>query len=269
MDGELVLVKLGGSVITDKSKPFSERRDVITRLASEMHSSRIKTGSRLVVGHGGGSYPHIPAQKYKTHLGLVDENSCLGAALVQDAASRLNRIVVDALLEVGEPAVSIQPSSTAVAKDSKIVSWDLSALKLMLEAGLVPVPYGDVAMDLSKGFSILSTEEVFRYLSVKSNPSRVIIGSDVDGVYDKDPRKSEGAKKIPLITPRNVAEVLPSLGGASTVDVTGGMRSKVLTLLELVREVDVECEVLNLLVPGNLEDALNGERGRGTIIRRK
>ena len=269
MDGGLVLVKLGGSVITDKAKPFSERRDVIARLAAEIHSSRIKTGSRLIVGHGGGSYPHVPAEKFRTHLGLVDENSRMGAALVQDAASRLNRIVVDALLKAGEPAVSVQPSSAAVAKDSKIVFWNLEALKLMLETGLVPVPYGDVGIDLSKGFCILSTEEVFRYLAVRLNPRRVIIGSDVDGVYDTDPRKKEGAKKIPLITLENAAEVLPSLGGATTVDVTGGMRSKILTLLELVREMDVECEVLNLLVPGNLEEALNGERGRGTLIRRK
>jgi len=269
MDGELVLVKLGGSVITDKAKPFSERRDIIARLATEIHSSRVKTGSKLIVGHGGGSYPHIPAEKYRTHLGLIDERSCMGAALVQDAASRLNRIVVDALLTAGEPAVSVQPSSGAVAKDSKIISWDVGALKLMLDSGLLPVPYGDVGMDLVKGFCILSTEEVFRYLSVELKPSRVIIGSDVDGVFNEDPRKNARAKKIPLITLENAAGVLPSLGGATTVDVTGGMRSKVLTLLELVKEVDVECEVLNLLVPGNLEDALNGEKGRGTLIRRR
>jgi len=269
MDGEIVLVKLGGSVITDKSRPFNERRDVIARLTEEMHSSRVRMGIRLIVGHGGGSYPHVPAKKYRTHLGLIDDDSLTGVALVQDAASRLNKIVVGSLLQAGEPAVSIQPSSAAVAKDSKIVSWDLSALKLMLEAGLVPVPYGDVGMDLAKGVCILSTEEIFRYLSVELKPSRVIVGSDVDGVYDEDPQKNARAKKIPLITLENAVEVLPSLGGANTVDVTGGMRSKVLTLLELVREVDVECEVLNLLVPGNLEDALNGERGRGTLIRRR
>jgi isopentenyl phosphate kinase len=268
MDRELVLVKLGGSVITDKTKPFSERRDVIARLAAEIHSSHVEMGIRLIIGHGGGSYPHVPAQKYLTHIGLTDENSRMGAALVQDAASRLNRIVVDALLKAGESAVSVQPSSSAVARDSKIVSWDLGALTYMLEVGLVPVPYGDVGMDLVKGFCILSTEEVFRYLSVKLKPSRVIIGSDVDGVYNEDPRKNERARKIPLITLENASKVLPSLGGATTVDVTGGMRSKVLTLLELVKEVDIECEILNLLIPGNLEDALNGERGRGTLIRR-
>jgi isopentenyl phosphate kinase len=124
-------------------------------------------------------------------------------------------------------------------------------------------------VDLDKGFCILSTEEIFRFLAVQLKPSRVIIGSDVDGVYDSDPHLNPKATKRSLITPNNVGLILKSLGAATTVDVTGGMRSKVLKLLELVQEVDdVECEVLNLLVPGNLEDALNGERGRGTIIRR-
>jgi isopentenyl phosphate kinase len=270
MVGELVFVKLGGSVITDKAKPFTERKDVISRLAKEIHSSRERTGCRLIVGHGGGSYPHVPAERYRTHLGIVGEESRMGSALVQDAASRLNRIVVKALLGAGEPAISVQPSSSALARDSRIIEWKLEVVKLMLSTGLLPVPYGDVGVDLDKGFCILSTEEILRFLAVQLKPSRVIIGSDVDGVYDSDPHLNPEARKMPLITPDSVGLAMKSLGAATTVDVTGGMRSKVLKLLELVQEVDdVECEVLNLLVPGNLEDALNGERGRGTAIRRR
>lgn len=269
MDGELVFIKLGGSVITEKAKPFTERHDVIVRLANEIHSSRTKTGIRLIVGNGGGSYPHIPAEKYQTHLGLNEANGRMGAALVQDAASQLNRIVVNALLESGEPAVSVQPSSAVVAQNSKISDWDLSALKLMLKANILPVTYGDLGMDLIKGVSILSTEEIFRYLSTKLSPSRVIIGTNVDGVYDGDPQKNTHARKIDLITPKNASEVLPFLGGANTVDVTGGMRSKVLTLIELVKDVDIECEVVNLMIPGALQEILNGERGKGTVIRRR
>ncbi len=269
MDGELVLIKLGGSAITEKTKPFTERHEVIVRLAKEIHSSRTKRGIRLIVGNGGGSYPHVPAEKYQTHRGLNEANSRMGAALVQNAASQLNRIVVNALLEAGEPAVSVQPSSAVVAKNSKIIDWDLSALKLMLKENILPVTYGDLGMDLIKGVCILSTEEIFRYLTTKLTPSRVIIGTNVDGVYDCDPQKNKHARKIELITPKNVYEVLPSLGGANTVDVTGGMRSKVLTLLDLVKDVDTECEIINLMIPGALQEVLNGERGRGTIIRRR
>ena len=265
---DLIFVKLGGSVITDKSTPYKEKRDVIARLAREIHHAHEQTGMRLLVGHGGGSYPHTPANRYKTHLGLVDEESRLGIALVQDAAARLNRIVVQHLIEEGEKAVSVQPSCAALSRNGRIVSWDLRAIRLMMNLDLTPVPYGDVSMDLAKGCSILSTEELLHYLGIKLKPERVLVGSDVDGIYDKDPKKSSVARKIPLVTVENMNSVLPSLGGANTVDVTGGMRSKVLSLLELTKVTGVECEVLDISKVGNLEDALNGKRGIGTIIRR-
>ena len=264
----LIFVKLGGSVITDKSRPFTEKGDVIARLASEIHSAHVHTGIRLLVGHGGGSYPHTPANQYKTYLGLVGEESRLGIALVQDAAARLNRIVIRALIDKGEKAVSIQPSCVALSRDGRIVSWNLRAIRLMLNLDLTPVPYGDVSMDLARGCSILSTEELFYYLGIKLKPKRVLVGSDVNGVYDKDPKKSSLARKIPLVTVENVNHVLPSLGGANNVDVTGGMRSKVRSLLELAKVTGVECEILDISKAGNLEDALNGKKGTGTIIRR-
>ncbi len=264
----LIFVKLGGSVITDKSTPFTERRDVIARLAREIHRAHEQTGKKLLVGHGGGSYPHTPANQYRTRLGLVGEESRLGIALVQDAAAKLNRIVVQHLIEEGEKAVSVQPSCSAISRDGRIVSWDLRAIRLMMNLNLTPVPYGDVSMDLVRGCSIISTEDLFYYLGIKLKPERVLVGSDVDGIYDRDPKKSSVARKIPLVTVENVNSVLPSLGGASTVDVTGGMRSKVLSLLELAKVTGVECEVLDISKAGNLEDALNGKKGIGTIIRR-
>jgi len=164
--------------------------------------------------------------------------------------------------------VSIQASTSAVAKNSKILRWDLEAVRLMLESDLLPVPYGDLGLDTAKGVCILSTEEIFRFMATQLKPKRVIIGTNVDGVYDSDPQINRHAKKIPLITTDNATDVLPSLGGANSIDVTGGMRSKVQTLLELVKETGTECLVIGLLVPGVLEEALNGETEKGTLIRR-
>ncbi|MEM2920788.1 MAG: isopentenyl phosphate kinase [Candidatus Bathyarchaeia archaeon] len=262
-----VFVKLGGSVITDKTKPFTERVDAIARLAGEIRRAHSRTGLRLLIGHGGGSYPHTPARLYRTDLGLTDENSRVGIVLVQDAAARLNRIVVSYLLKEGINAISVQPSCNAVSKNGRIRTWDLRSVRLMLGLNLIPVVYGDVSMDLSKGCAILSTEELFRYLARRLRPSRVIVGSDVNGVYDRDPKTTNAARKIAVITPKNVKSILQSLESNKSVDVTGGMMSKVLTLLELARTSKVECEILDISKPGHLEAALNGKKGIGTIIR--
>ncbi|MFN8459248.1 MAG: hypothetical protein U0401_32125 [Anaerolineae bacterium] len=55
---ELVLLKLGGSVITDKTKPFTARMDVIERLAQEINHALTDRGGdlQLIIGHGAGSF---------------------------------------------------------------------------------------------------------------------------------------------------------------------------------------------------------------------
>ncbi|MFQ6134763.1 MAG: isopentenyl phosphate kinase, partial [Nitrososphaerales archaeon] len=264
VSGPILLVKLGGSVITDKSRPFTERMDVIERLAKEIHSARSGSEPRLIVGHGGGSYPHTPAEEFQIHKGLIDKESSRGVALVQDAAARLNRLVVKALIDAGEDAVSVQPSACILAESSRIVWWDIRVLQEMLKIGLLPVVYGDVVLDVEQGCSIASTEEIFFYLANLLLISRIVIGSDVDGVLDYT---SKGREKFDVITPSDRVRISASLQGAETVDVTGGMKSKVELLLRLAEEKGVESEILNASRPGLLESALKGRRGLGTIIR--
>lgn len=261
----LFFVKLGGSLITDKSRPFTEKPEVIKRLASEIHSAR-KKGAKVLVGHGGGSYPHEPAAKYQTHKGLVSRESTKGLALVQDAAARLNRIVVTALLDAGENAISVQPSSFCIAKNIKIVDGYTKSIEKMLESDLLPVVYGDVGMDLAQGCCILSTEEIFSFLAKSLRPERIIMAGKVDGVFTADPSRDKSAKLIPQITQNSFPEIRKYLTSSDGIDVTGGMLHKVELCLELAK-TGAECEIINGLKPGNLEKRLSGQRELGTVIR--
>jgi len=262
----LILVKLGGSLITDKSKPFTPRIDVIKRLAEEIHESREKANINIILGHGGGSFPHAPAKEYRTDLGLIDKESFRGIAKVQDAASRLNRIIVNSLIEVGENAFSVQPSATFLTEEDTIKNWYTEPLSFILNSGMLPVVYGDVAIDVRKGCSIISTEEILNYLARQFNSKRIILAGIVDGVFNKDPNKYEDAKFIPEINSKNYKEVREFLGGSAGIDVTGGMITKVDKMFELTK-FGVEIEIINGLKEGYLQRALIGERGLGTIIR--
>lgn len=261
----LIFVKLGGSLITDKSRPFTEKPDVIRRLAQEIHNARSR-GAKLVIGHGGGSYPHEPAKRYQTQKGLISPDSRKGLAIVQNSAARLNRIVIKALLDEGEFAISLQPSSFALAKSCKIVEGFSKPVEKALETGMLPVVYGDVGFDLSQGCCILSTEEIFAFLSKSLKPERIIMAGKVDGVFTADPGKDRNAKKIAEITKKNFPEIKKYLTSSDGIDVTGGMLLKVQKCLELA-EAGTQCEIINGLKPGNLEKALSGERGIGTIVR--
>ncbi len=263
MKQDLILLKLGGSLITDKSRPYTARRDVIDRLAKEIHEARPenKKGFDLIVGHGGGSFPHNSAVKHETQKGIVNESSYRGIAEVQRDAATLNRIVVDSFLKAGENAISVQPSSATISKDSRIKSWDLTPLKLMLGAQLLPVPYGDVGLDLKKGCCILSTEEVLFYIARKLNAKRTIIVGKTDGVFAENV-----SKKLDEINPKNFGKIRAFLAKSDGIDVTGGMLHKVERLLELAK-YGIPSEIINGNRPGFVGRALAGEKGLGTLVR--
>jgi len=269
---ELILVKLGGSVITFKHRPFYEDLDTIKRLAREIKEARDEKDFRLIVGHGGGSYPHIPAKQYETFKGVIDEKSYEGIAKVQDAASRLNRIIVGELIDAGVNAVSFHLSSSCIAENGVIKKIFLDPLKKLLDFNMVPVPYGDVCLDLKKGCCILSTEMILTYLAKtfietekKYKVSRIIMCTDVGGVFTDDPKKNLHAELIPKITPDNFDEIVAYVKGSLAVDVTGGMLHKVKSLLELAK-LGIESEIIDGKKPGMLKRALLGERGLGTLI---
>ena len=106
---ELVLLKLGGSIITNKTQPFTARMDVIDRLAAEIKAALDERGDdlQLIIGHGSGSFGHEAAAKYRTNEGAVAADSWLGFAEVAAAAAELNTIVMKALRNAGVPVVTV------------------------------------------------------------------------------------------------------------------------------------------------------------------
>lgn len=221
---------------------------------------------KLIIGHGGGSFPHKPAKDYRINEGIVNEESYKGISLVQDAASQLNRIIVGSLIEAGENAISVQPSAELISEDGRIKEWYLEPMKEMLKYNLLPVPYGDVVLDIKKGCCIISTEEILNYLARKLDVKRIILVGIVDGVFTADPQKNPNAKLIPEISSKNYEEIKKYLGGSAGIDVTGGMLHKVEEMFELAK-LGIKSEIINANKENYLKRSLLGARGLGTIIR--
>ncbi|MDI6642776.1 MAG: isopentenyl phosphate kinase [Candidatus Hodarchaeaceae archaeon] len=257
-----LIVKLGGSVITDKRRPFTVRRATLTRLARELAAAK----GPLVVVHGGGSFGHPVASKYRIAEGYKNKGQLMGLSLTHRAMERLNAHVIEALQKAGLPAIAVQPSACAVVSGGRIQSMELAPIKKLLGLGLVPVLYGDAVPDLRSGMSILSGDQIVAYLARELNAFRVILGVDVDGVYTANPKKDKRAKLVRKITP--VDKELTSLDVAGVKDVTGGMRSKVKELISLAMH-GVEAEIVNATKPGVIRKAIQGKRGLGTVIVRR
>ncbi len=263
---EFVYLKLGGSLITEKTKREAARRDVLARVAGEIARARAaQPGLRLVLGHGSGSFGHYMAEEYGVHRGGLED--WWGYAQTAAAAARLNRLVVEACLAAGVPAVSLQPSASARARGGELVDLVTWPIAQLAERDIVPVVYGDVALDEAQGCSIISTETIFAYLALRIRPRRILLAGEVDGVYTADPQRELSAQPVPVLTPETWGEAERQLAGARGVDVTGGMRSKVRQMLDLIEDVpDLEVSIFSGLTPGRVERALRGEPG-GTLLR--
>jgi isopentenyl phosphate kinase len=267
---ELVFVKLGGSVITDKTQPETARYRVIARLAEEVFRAKaLRPGLQIVLGHGSGSFGHVIARKHGTRQGVHDAAGWQGFAQVAAVAARLNRIVTDEFLAAGVPVWSLQPSASARCRDKELVSLAVAPLAEALSRGLVPLVYGDVALDDIQGGTIVSTEQILAYLARQLRPARLILVGMVDGVFEADPLRDPSARPVPEISPANWVTVRTILGGSHAADVTGGMLAKVEEMVDLVRELPgLRVHLISGERIGALQTALTSPAGAigGTLI---
>ena len=265
----VVFIKLGGSLITDKTRPEIARVDVLDQLAAELLQARTQAPQvRILLGHGSGSFGHAAAARHGTRHDVNGPAGWLGFAEVADAAARLNRIVVGRLLAAGLPVWSIQPSASARCADGQLADWPTGAIELALERGLVPLVYGDTVLDTVRGGTIASTEELFGWLAPRLAPVRIVLAGIVDGVYEGDPLVNPAAAQVPEITPATLPAIAARLGGSHGVDVTGGMLSKVSEMCRLVAaQPQTEIRLVSGLRSGAVLQAMLGRDGGGTRIR--
>jgi isopentenyl phosphate kinase len=264
--GELVFLKLGGSLITDKNKPHHARRDRLQSLASELHSAlRQKPDLQVLLGHGSGSFGHVSASKYHTREGVASPEQWQGFLEVWRDAKLLNEIVMKELAKAEVPAIAFSPVAQAITEARRVMEWNPIHIQSALQNHLVPVIYGDVIFDKTIGGTILSTEEQFEYLAAALKPDRILIAGLEQGVWKDFPDRTE---IFPEISSANFHDVEQDLHQSENPDVTGGMHSKVINMLNLVKAGHChEVCIFSAIEPGRLLAALNGSCS-GTRIHR-
>jgi isopentenyl phosphate kinase len=259
----LIFIKLGGSLITDKNVEKTFRRAIAERLAQEITDAlHADSQLKLLIGHGSGSFGHFAAKRYQTMQGVQTTEQWRGYAEVAHAAATLNYLVTETLIQMRLPVWRIQPSAIARCDNGVIHKIDTFAIDTALKRGLIPVVYGDVALDEVLGGTIISTETIFTALAKHMPVSQILLLGEVDGVMD-----TEG-KAIEEISNDTLANVKSALGRSAGVDVTGGMFSKVHDMLALTESVPaLEIRIMDGTVPGLLRDTLLQKANPGTLIK--
>jgi len=260
----LIMIKWGGSLITEKDKPFTPRIEIIQLLAKQIKKiTEIKPDLKIILGHGSGSFGHAVASKYQTRFGVKTAEDWIGFSRVWHAARSLNVIVTQALHDQGVPAVTFSPSSFISSSNGKGFDFYKYPFERALSTNILPVIHGDVIFDLQLGGTILSTEDIFLFFSDYYHPQKILLAGIEDYIWADFPEK-----KIPIksITPRNFEDIKTKIGESSSVDVTGGMIEKVRLMIDLVRKFpSTKISIFSGLSPDSLIQEVLGEP-TGTLI---
>lgn len=262
---KLIFIKFGGSLITVKDQPETARPEVIQKLAKQIKElTETMPDVQLVLGNGAGSFGHYKVIEHALKEGIIEPSQWLGYAEVQDSVARLNRMVLHELLQQKVAAATLQPSAVFTARNKRKETVSLDSYFSWITSGITPVFYGDIIADSERGCVIFSTEDIFHHL-IEASLARgitvqaVVHVGQVEGVLDKN------NKVIPLITQENWPSVQGNIFAPKGYDVTGGMKHKIESSLELATK-GIETFLVSGEITGILTDCLLNKSFHGTRI---
>lgn len=255
----MYIIKLGGSVITDKSHPCCFKPDVVSRLADEIK----KANQQIILIHGAGSFGHILAKEYDLNQGYKNKKQLHGFALTHGQVQHLNTLVLDIFHKHELAAVSIPPHAMITLDNHLPKHVDLSFFTMYLNKGFTPITFGDVVLDDALGFSICSGDLLTQILAAHFKPEKVIFVLDEDGLFTTNPKIDSSAKFIEEATSTELEQL--STTANTHADVTKGMAGKLETI-KTIAHGGVDTILLNGNADMRLYNILTGKSTRSTLI---
>jgi isopentenyl phosphate kinase len=251
---KLVLVKLGGSVVTFKDRALAANAGAIDGISGAL----AQLGMPAIVVHGGGSFGHHWSVQYDMHTKPAPYDPH-GVAVVHESMVALNQIIVNSMIKAGANPYAVAPSMFTTGH--KVIAGKIKQLHDMTKkSSVTPVTFGDVVHMGGRKYSILSGDALMSIIARVLKPSRVIFATNVDGIY-----RDMDTKEI-------VKELKPGRGNpvefskVAGVDVTGGMQRKVKEAFKIA-SMGMDVVLVNGLYPERIAQAAQGKVQTGTVIR--
>jgi isopentenyl phosphate kinase len=255
----MFIIKLGGSVITDKTKEQTFKQGVMDDLAASIK----KSNKKLIIVHGAGSFGHILAKQYELNQGYKRFEQVKGFSLTHEMVQTLSSLVLKSLHKHDVPAVSISPHSIVKLDDHKLSKIDFTIFEEYLQNDFIPVTFGDVVLDKKLGFSICSGDLLVKALAEHFKPEKIVFAIDEDGLYTANPKIDTKAKLIKTADLKELEQLSITLD--KHADVTGGMKGKIDTIKNISKH-GIDTILLNGNKPDRLYKVLVGENTVSTII---
>ncbi len=236
------LLKIGGSIITDKDGYRTPDKKAIDRITGEIS----ERPEKLILVHGAGSYGHPLVRGFGLDNAKKNytNKDYISMERVISSVKNLNKLFISSLIEKGVPAHSIHPSSSVLCRKGRIQSFPVSPVKQSVENGVIPVLHGDMVIDSEYGGSVLSGDKIISYIAKKTRETERI------GMATNSPVLNNDGDKIGVFQNKHIK----FLSESETTDVTGGMKNKVNELLEIKKPAFI----FDATKPGKIKKFLDG-----------
>jgi len=250
----LIIIKLGGSLITEKTKPFVARKEIIERICKELKPAY----PNMIITHGTGSFGHPIVLKYKIHKGFhgKDEER-IGISETKYWVNNLTQMIMRSLIDAGIPAFPFHPSSLGVMENGRFVEFNFEPIRGYLKMGIIPIIPADGPYDRKKGALIASGDYLAEVLAKEFKPSVVIFAMDEDGIIQDD-------SLIPELNLKQLESFLERISEGK--DATGGLKGKLKHVVNILK-MGIPVKLVNGLKEGRIRALLEGKNPVHTHIK--
>jgi isopentenyl phosphate kinase len=266
---KITILKLGGSILTNKSQPYHCELERIKQIAKEIkYCFDSQLVEELILVHGVGSFGHPPVIEHKLYLGFKNKEQLLPLSATQQKVNEFRAILSNELRNVGIPVNLMHPSSLSVTEKGEFIEFFTEAIEGYLSLGMVPLIGGDMIFDRKMGFAVGSGDQIAVNLAKKLKASQLFFATDVEGIYDNDPRIKPDSKLITCIKSHDIVPFLEQMNTGLKSDASGLMKGKLKSISTLSKEIanGLDVAIFSMKNYGSLIQLLEGKLTRFTKI---
>ncbi len=250
-----IVVKLGTSTLTHKTGKLNIRRiERLVRNLADLHNA----GNELVIVSSGA----VGLGMAKLNLTERPKQTPMKQACAAIGQCELMYFYDKLFSNYSLNVAQVLLTKYVLLEDRRINVQN--ALEELLAHNVIPivnendtVAIDELELEVGENDSLAAT------VATLVNADMLIIMSDIDGLYDSDPRENEGAKLIPVVY-KITDEIRELAGGAGSRLGTGGMRTKI-AAAEIANSNGIDMVIVNGRYPDNLYKIFEG--GAGTLFK--
>ena len=247
-----IVVKVGTSTLTYENGKVNLRRlEQLCKVLSDLHNSRkdiiLVSSGAIGIGVGKLNLPERPKEtRYKQAVAAVGQ--CELMFLYDKLFGEYNNSVAQVLLT--KNILTNEHSKQNV----------VNTFQTLLEMGIIPIVNENdtAAIDELVGSNFGDNDNLSAIVADLVGADMLIILTDIDGLYDSDPRKNPDAKKIPVVS--YIDDHIREMAGSSGSNRgTGGMATKI-TAAAAATSAGINCCVMSGNFPENIYKLIDGEQ---------